>query len=310
MLSTVIAAKPRVALCTEGFHPRFNKMAAVRPNLEIFQRAAATAAQLGYRGIEIVATTLADEPTKLTVSQISQFTKAAEQAGVEIVGLHWLLAGINDVHLTSPDPFTRENTCETIADLLRLTKDLGGRLVVHGSPNQRSLLPNVTPKAALDYAVGIYTDVMDETEDTGIKVCFEQLSHEETDFITTLPELANFISWVGNPRFTGHLDVKALNPQAANEKEAAALIRNFAFLAGHFHLNDWTNKSGPGCGTLHMPTIFKAIGDSGYYSSGSGKWLSVEFFDFIGDGIPEESVVDIARRSYQCIIENRELWKG
>ena len=50
------------------------------------------AALLGYDGVEIAPYTLADSVTEITQARRRRIRRAAEEAGVEIVGLHWLLA--------------------------------------------------------------------------------------------------------------------------------------------------------------------------------------------------------------------------
>ncbi|MEK7375968.1 MAG: TIM barrel protein, partial [Candidatus Margulisiibacteriota bacterium] len=275
------------------------------------------AARLGYTGIEIVATTLADNPFALKPAEVSAYANAAEAAGVRIIGLHWLLAKIDGVHLTNPEREVRQKTIEAISGLIKLTEDLGGQVVVHGSPMQRNLLPGVTYEQAFDNAVYVYDEVMKRTTGSSVAVCFEQLSAKpdgETDFVYNLAQMMNLVYAINSTRFTGHLDVKALDQQSSFDPQTAGgLIQKYADFAGHLHLNNWTNKSGPGCGTLDMAPIFKAMGDSGYYQKPAQflrypRWMSVEFFDFLSRPVPEEEVISIAQRSMDCIMEHQHLW--
>ena len=50
------------------------------------------AADLGYEAVEIAPFTLADSVEDIPASRRAQIRAAAESAGVEIAGLHWLLA--------------------------------------------------------------------------------------------------------------------------------------------------------------------------------------------------------------------------
>ena len=50
------------------------------------------AADLGYEAVEIAPFTLADSVEDIPASRRAQIRTAAERAGVEIAGLHWLLA--------------------------------------------------------------------------------------------------------------------------------------------------------------------------------------------------------------------------
>src|SRR5437660_7929052 len=69
-----------------------------------------TVAELGYTGLEIAPFTLAPRITDVTVAQRHKLRKEAEDAGVSIIGLHWLLAKTEGLQLTSPDIEVRERT--------------------------------------------------------------------------------------------------------------------------------------------------------------------------------------------------------
>ena len=49
------------------------------------------AAKLGYDGLEIAPYTLSEEPQRMGAAQIAAARGAAEDAGVAVTGLHWLL---------------------------------------------------------------------------------------------------------------------------------------------------------------------------------------------------------------------------
>ena len=70
-----------------------------------------------------------------------------EDAGLETIGLHWLLAKTEGLYLTSPEESVRRATGDYLIALAEATRDLGGTLMVLGSPKQRSLLPGVTLRA-------------------------------------------------------------------------------------------------------------------------------------------------------------------
>ena len=54
----------------------------------------------------------------------------------------------------------RERTARYLVDLAEATRDLGGDLMVFGSPKQRSLLPGVSWDQAFDYATDTFTRAM------------------------------------------------------------------------------------------------------------------------------------------------------
>ena len=57
----------------------------------------------GYTGLEIAPFTLAPRITDVTAAQRRQLRKEAETCGLQIIGLHWLLAKTEGLQLTSPD---------------------------------------------------------------------------------------------------------------------------------------------------------------------------------------------------------------
>ena len=71
----------RFALCNEVLQPM------------PFAKQCEYAAQLGYDGIELAPYTISDDPSKLTPTQIAELRRAAKDAGIEIMGLHYLQIG-------------------------------------------------------------------------------------------------------------------------------------------------------------------------------------------------------------------------
>ena len=237
----------------------------------------------GYEGIEVAPFTLAPRITDVTAPQRAELRAKAQDAGVEIIGLHWLLAGTQGLYLTSPDEDVRARTADYIIALGQATKDLGGSLMVFGSPKQRSLLPGVSPEQAFDWATGIFRHAMPAVSDAGVTICMEPLSPAETDFITTCAEGERLVQAVNHPDFRLHLDVKAMSSEPTPVTD---LIRRYGAAAGHFHAND-VNLRGPGFGDVDFVPIFRALRDSGYQG-----WVSVEVFDYKPDPvtIAEQSV--------------------
>ncbi len=66
-----------------------------------FDKAFGFAAECGYTGIEIAPFTMAADARKITAAQREDVPQLAEANGLEVVGLHWLLAKTSGFHLTS-----------------------------------------------------------------------------------------------------------------------------------------------------------------------------------------------------------------
>ena len=236
-----------------------------------FDRVCRFLKESGYDGVEVAPFTLAPLVTDVSSERRAELRAQAADAGIEIIGLHWLLAGTDGLHLTSPDATVRANTADYIGHLAEATRDLGGDLMVFGSPKQRSRLAGVSPEQAFDFAAAVFKSAVPRVADSGVTICMEPLSPAETDFINTCAEAKDLIDAVGHRNFSLHLDVKAMYSESM---PATELIRQYGRIAHHFHAND-ANRRGPGFGDVDFVPIFEALRESGYR-----RWVSVEVFDY------------------------------
>jgi sugar phosphate isomerase/epimerase len=239
-----------------------------------FDRVCRFARSAGYAGLELAPFTLATSITTLPASRRAELRAQAEDARLEIVGLHWLLAGTEGLHLTSPDRDVRERTVEYLVALAEACHDLGGHVMVFGSPRQRSRLPGISEAQAFDLATEAFRRAMPFVAASGVTICMEPLSPAETDFVTTASDAVRLIDAVGHPSFVLHLDVKAMSSESTPVPD---LIRRHAGRAGHVHVND-ANGRGPGFGDTDFVPILQALDETGY-----DRWVSLEVFDFSPD---------------------------
>ena len=244
----------------------------------------------GYDGLELAPFTLAATASDVTPAQRAELRRQADDAGIEIIGLHWLLAKTSGFHLTSPDSDVRQRTSAYLGTLAELCRDLGGSVMVFGSPAQRSLLPGlpglpgVSRDAAMAFAADTIRGAAPTFERCGVSFCMEPLTRDETDFVNTCAEAVELIDLVNHPSVVLHLVVKAMSSEAT---PVADLIGRYASRTGHFHAND-PNRRGPGFGDVDFGPIFSALRKAGY-----NRWVSVEVFDYSPD--PET----IARESLE-----------
>jgi sugar phosphate isomerase/epimerase len=244
---------------------------------------------IGYDGLEVAPFTLAPSVNDLSAARRRELRSAVEDAGLVLIGLHWLLARTEGLYLTSPDPATRRRTGDYLRAVAETTRDLGGSLMVFGSPKQRDLLPGVTHEQAAGYAVEVFSALAPALDEFGVDLCVEPLAPSETNFLNTCAQAVDLIGRVGHPRVKLHLDVKAQSSEAAGT--VPELIARYAAGAGHFHAQD-TNLRGPGMGDVDFRPILKALVDSGY-----DRWVSVEVFDF------SPGAEETARQSLACLRE-------
>jgi sugar phosphate isomerase/epimerase len=245
-------------------------------------------AGLGYTGLEMAPFTLAPRVTDVSAAQRRDLRRQAEDAGVTILGLHWLLAKTEGLHLTSADEATRRRTADYLIELARCCRDLGGDVMVFGSPAQRRIPAGATREQATAWAVDTFRRAAPGFADAGVCLCLEPLSPPEADFINTAVEAVAILDRLDHPNFALHLDVKAM----ATDGPAPDLIRRHAARTGHFHAND-PNKRGPGFGSTDFVPIFRALRDADYRG-----WVSVEVFDYSPD--PETIARESLRYMREC----------
>ena len=228
-------------------------------------------AETGYTGIELAPFTLASRISGVSAQRRRELRSQAEDHGLTICGLHWLLAKTEGFHLTTNDASVRRATTGYLIELGQACADLGGTVMVFGSPAQRNLQPGVSRAQAYENAAEVFRNALPVFADRGVKIVMEPLTPRETDFVNTCAEAAELIQQVGHPNFVLHQDVKAMLSESTPIPE---LIARYAGITEHFHVND-DNLLGPGMGRTDYHPIVKALLETGY----SG-WVSVEVFDY------------------------------
>ncbi len=268
----------KLAICNETFQEW--------PHEKAFE----FARQCGYTGVEIAPFTLGKSALEVGTKQRNELRELAERHDLEVIGLHWLLAKTEGSYLTSPEPMVRRRTAEYLRELIRLCRDLGGQVMVLGSPAQRNLLAGVTPEQGLGYAAETLRAVADDLAGHEVTLALEPLGPEEGNFLLTAASAVELIERVGSPYCRLHLDVKAMSSESTPVPE---IIRKNAEHLVHFHAND-PNRRGPGMGEVDFHPILDALREVGYDG-----WVSVEVFDYTPG--PEA----LARESIQYL---RRCW--
>jgi sugar phosphate isomerase/epimerase len=246
-------------------------------------------AGLGYQGLEIAPFTLGRLITDVSAMRRRELRRQAEEHGLTLLGLHWLLAKTEGLQLTATDAAVRQRTADYLVALARCCADLGGELLVFGSPAQRRIPAGATRAQAAEYAVDTFRRAQGGIADQGVKLCLEPLAPPEADFLNTCAEAIEVLDRLNHPNFVLHLDVKAMSSEKAPIPD---LIQHHAGRTGHFHAND-PNRRGPGFGELDFVPIFRALRTSGYTG-----WVSVEVFDYSPD--PETIARESLRYMREC----------
>ena len=124
----------------------------------------ACAARLGYAGVEIAPFTLANSVTDIPAGERGRMRDAAARHRIEIAGIHWVLVKPEGLYINHPDAALRERTAKYFCDLVDFCADLGGRVMVVGSPKQRNLLPGVSRAHAWEWAAATFRNAVAQAE--------------------------------------------------------------------------------------------------------------------------------------------------
>jgi len=236
------------------------------------------AASVGYDGLEIAPFTLSDAPEKISTAEAARIRRVVEASGLVVTGLHWLLVKPDGLSLTDPDASVRKRTLDVMIHLIGLCAELGGSVLVHGSPKQRQIAPGETHAAALARLQDALAQAALAAARVGVTYCIEPLSQRETSLVNTIAEAAELVRSIDHPNFRTMIDCSA-----AGQTEAApvpALIDRWlpTGLIAHLQVND-PNRRGPGQGEMKFAPILAALKRHNYTGS-----IAVEPFDYSPDG--------------------------
>jgi D-psicose/D-tagatose/L-ribulose 3-epimerase len=256
----------RIALC--------NEVLAGMP----LERQCDYAAGLGYDGLEIAPFTLSDAPEKISTVEAANIRRVVESSGLVVTGLHWLLVKPDGLSLTDPDAALRKRTLDVMTRLVGLCAELGGSVLVHGSPKQRQVTPGETHAIASARLKDALAQTALAAGRAGVIYCIEPLSKRETSVVNTVAEAAELVRSIDHPNLKTMIDCSAAGQ---TESEAVPdLIDRWlpTGLVAHLQAND-PNRRGPGQGEMKFAPILAALKRHHYAGT-----IAVEPFDYSPDG--------------------------
>ncbi|MGE5791141.1 MAG: sugar phosphate isomerase/epimerase family protein [Bacteroidota bacterium] len=256
----------KIALCNEVLQPM------------PFARQCEWAAAVGYDGLEVAPFTLSDQPQVMIPQERAAVRRAAADAGIAITGLHWLLLTPKGLSITSPEAAVRARTVEVMLRLIDFCADVGGKVLVHGSPGQRAIAAGETRETAIARARDAFGQVAEHAQRAGMVYCIEPLATTETPVINTVAEAAAIVDAIGNPALRTMIDTSAAGRM--EEAPLAAVIDRWLPTGriAHVQVND-PNRRGPGEGELPFAPVFAALKRHGYAGV-----VAVEPFKYVPNG--------------------------
>ena len=249
------------------------------------------AAECGYDGIEIAPFTLAEDVRGISQQERSHLVNLAQRNKLEVVGLHWLLVSPKGLHLTTPDEAVRRHTVSYMCDLVRLCHDLGGHIMVFGSPSQRNIVEGQTREQTIVRLKQGVIECMSIPEAEGITLCLEPLTSQQTNVMNTAAETRKIVAEINHPRVAMILDCRSMSDEESDLGEAIRASKEYL---RHLHTND-DNGLGPGYGGIDFGPVAQAVKDIDFHG-----YLSVEVFDFSLDS------VEVAKKSIAFLKETFE----
>jgi sugar phosphate isomerase/epimerase len=255
----------------------------------------AFAAKAGYDAVEIAPFTIANYVTDISPEERQRVKAAAAKHRLAISGIHWVLVQAEGMFLHHSDAEVRKRSAKYLCELANFCADLGGNIVVVGSPKQRNVPAGVTLQQAWDWAQETFSPAIQRAQNLGITLCLEPLSPMETNFINTAEEAIRFVRYFNSPALKIVLDVKAMSSES---KPIPQIIHESWPYFAYFHAND-KNLKGPGFGDVDFKPIAAALQEKGYDG-----YVSVEVFNF------DEGPEVIATKSLQYLkrIFNEATW--
>jgi len=228
-------------------------------------------ADAGYDGVEIAPFTLADSVSDLSAVERETFRVQAQEVGLEIVGLHWLFVSPKGLHTTTDDEATRRRTTAYLCELIRFCGDLGAKVMVVGSPQQRNVEEGVAYEVAWQRFVEMIVACLDLAAERDVILCMEALPASQANFVTSLAEAVKMVQEVNHPNFQSMFDV---HNACLETDPLPELVRRYMPYIKHVHVNEMDGGY-PGSGDFDFGSILRVL-----YQENFQGYVSIEAFDF------------------------------
>ncbi len=240
------------------------------------------AARMGYDGLEVAPFTLAPNPMDITDAQARALRLMAEDQGLAITGLHWLLVAPSGLSIVSSDAKVRDVTVRVMRRLVELCAIMGGQYLVHGSPKQRSVPPDTAHEVALERARDCFARVAVTARDCDLVYCVEPLAPRETDLINTVAQAAQLVDAIASPGLKTMIDCSAAGQGETQSVESLMARWIPSGHVAHVQVND-PNRRGPGQGDMLFAPILQTLLGMQVMHQYTGI-VAVEPFDYVPDG--------------------------
>ncbi len=263
----------KYALCNEAFQ----KMD--------FAASCRIAKAAGFSGIEIAPFTLADHLDELSPARRRELRDIIHSEGLQFAGLHWLLVTPKGLHATTADAGVRRKTWDYVLKLIDFCGDMGGGIMVFGSPQQRGSQGNTPEEARRNFADGL-ASVAGHARERNATILIEALPRKDTNVVNTLAEAVEMAKQIDHPAIQTMFDFH--NTVDETEPMEVLVKRYFPYIR-HVHINEMDGRY-PGAGNLDFVPVIRVLDRMKY-----DRWISAEVFDF------KPGAETIARETMACM---------
>jgi len=219
-------------------------------------------AQLGYDGIEIAPFTLGDSVTEISPRRLREIRDAAEKSGIEIIGLHGLLVKPEGLYINHPDESIRKRTQEYMKTLIHFCSDLGGRVLIHGSAEQRTVQDGWDFQESWRHARETFERCLETAQAREVIYCIEPLEQSKTNIFNNVEDALRLVEEIHHPHFQMMVDCRSASAEEKSVAEALGRAVKSGHLR-HVHVND-ANGMGPGFGKVKFGPILRTLLHNGY----------------------------------------------
>jgi len=274
----------RHSLCNEIFHP---------PGVAsqyTFEQACRKIREIGYAGIEIAPFTLSEAPQSIPAAERAALRSTIANEGLEFVGLHWLMLSPKGLHVTTPDDELRERSWNHVRHLIDLCADLGGGVLVFGSPNQRNTTGGSTPEDATKRFRDGFAAIATHAEEHHTTVLVEALPKAQSDVVNTVAAAVEIVNYCASPAIQTMFDTH--NAADETDDHADVIRKNWQWIR-HVHVNEMDGKH-CGRGNYDFKNVLDVLAEKQYKG-----WVSLEAFDFSfgAETIARESLTHLQQAS-------------
>lgn len=186
------------------------------------------------RGMEVAPTKIFQDPSTYSSSVALEYKKKWAESGIELIAMQSLLFGKPELQIFASEE-NRTETLVYLTKIIEIAELLGTRVLVFGSPKNRSIR-DMEEKKARGIALEFFRSLADIAHRHGVKVCIEPNPIQyQCDFITNTSEGVAFVKEIDHPGLGFHLDLAACT---FNKEDLEMAVTQSLPVLQHVHISE------------------------------------------------------------------------